>query len=141
MKSFSLVICVGEFLQKTGSFKSRGALNAVLKLKGRQRMVLLSGRSDSFYNARIRWNSTSDSGFLHLTDCEAIGTDVKGVVTHSSGNHGQALAWAAREAGFPCQVVIPRGAPAVKAKAIGEELRIVLPTGVDGGRRDKLSHG
>ena len=46
---------------------------------------------------------------------------VRGVVTHSSGNHGQALALAAREAGLPCQVVIPRGAPAVKAQAIGEE--------------------
>ena len=43
-------------------------------------------------------------------------------MTHSSGNHGQALAWAASEAGLPCQVVIPRGAPAVKAQAIGEVL-------------------
>ena len=32
--------CAGEFLQKTGSFKSRGALNAVLKLKGRVLRVL-----------------------------------------------------------------------------------------------------
>lgn len=78
------VFCKGEFLQKTGSFKARGALNAVLKLK----------------------------------ESTAKGETVSGVVTHSSGNHGQALAWAAREAGLPCQVVIPRGAPAVKAQAI-----------------------
>ncbi|KAF8461951.1 pyridoxal-phosphate dependent enzyme [Kalaharituber pfeilii] len=30
-----------------------------------------------------------------------------GVVTHSSGNHAQALALAAREAGIPCTVVMP----------------------------------
>ena len=58
--------------------------------------------------------------FPRSAEAAARGTDVKGVVTHSSGNHGQALAWAAREAGLPCQVVIPKGAPAVKAKAIGE---------------------
>ena len=62
----------------------------------------------------------SASIVLFSTESAANGADVKGVVTHSSGNHGQALAWAAREAGLPCQVVIPRGAPAVKAKAIGE---------------------
>lgn len=31
----------------------------------------------------------------------------RGVVTHSSGNHGQALAYAARAAGVPCVVVMP----------------------------------
>ena len=38
----------------------------------------------------------------------------RGVVTHSSGNHGQALAYAARAAGVPCTVVVPDGAPEVK---------------------------
>jgi threonine dehydratase/serine racemase len=42
----------------------------------------------------------------------------RGVVTHSSGNHGQALALAARVAGIPAHVVVPRGAPAVKVAAI-----------------------
>ncbi len=60
-------------------------------------------------------------GILISAESGAVGSAVKGVVTHSSGNHGQALAWAAREAGLPCHVVIPRGAPAVKAKAIGED--------------------
>ncbi|MEV4107239.1 threonine/serine dehydratase [Nonomuraea sp. NPDC049695] len=41
-----------------------------------------------------------------------------GVVTHSSGNHGQALAYAAREFGVPCVVVVPEGAPKVKLAAI-----------------------
>jgi len=37
-----------------------------------------------------------------------------GVVTHSSGNHGQAVACAAAAFGVPATVVIPDGAPAVK---------------------------
>ena len=35
-----------------------------------------------------------------------------GVVTHSSGNHGAALALAARTRGIPCHVVVPEGAVA-----------------------------
>ena len=38
----------------------------------------------------------------------------KGVVTHSSGNHGAALALAARDRGTPCHVVVPEGAVAAK---------------------------
>src|ERR1044072_1162132 len=41
-----------------------------------------------------------------------------GVVTHSSGNHGQALAYAAKQFGVPCVVVVPEGTPEVKAAAI-----------------------
>lgn len=58
-----------EALQRTGSFKVRGACNAVLSL-----------------------------------DHE---TAARGVATHSSGNHGAALAFAARERGIPCTVVMP----------------------------------
>ncbi|MEU8247478.1 threonine/serine dehydratase [Nonomuraea sp. NPDC048916] len=77
-----------ESLQRVGSFKIRGAYNAVASL-----------RPD-------------------------------GVVTHSSGNHGQALAFAAREFGVPCVVVVPEGTPRVKASAIerhGAELIVVPP--------------
>ena len=42
----------------------------------------------------------------------------KGVVTHSSGNHAQALAWAARERGIPAHIVMPVNAPAVKRRAV-----------------------
>lgn len=42
----------------------------------------------------------------------------RGVVTHSSGNHGAALALAARERGIPAHVVVPEGANAVKLAAI-----------------------
>jgi threonine dehydratase len=41
----------------------------------------------------------------------------RGVVTHSSGNHAQALALAGRLAGVPVCVVMPRTAPAVKREA------------------------
>ncbi|WDZ86277.1 threonine ammonia-lyase [Micromonospora cathayae] len=81
-----------ESLQPVGSFKLRGATNAVAALDpvGRQR----------------------------------------GVVTHSSGNHGQALAYAARAAGIGCTVVVPEGAPAVKVdrmRALGAEVVLVPP--------------
>ncbi|MEE2971855.1 MAG: pyridoxal-phosphate dependent enzyme [Planctomycetota bacterium] len=42
----------------------------------------------------------------------------RGVVTHSSGNHAQALAWAARERGIPAHIVMPTNAPAVKRRAV-----------------------
>lgn len=50
------------------------------------------------------------------------------VVTASAGNHGHALAWAAREAGLRAIVFVPRGAPATKLEAIrrlGADLRLV----------------
>lgn len=42
----------------------------------------------------------------------------RGVLTHSSGNHAQALARAARERGIAAHIVMPRGAPAVKEAAV-----------------------
>ena len=69
-----------ENLQKTGSFKIRGASNAILS----------------------------------LTAEEAA----RGIVTQSSGNHGAAVACAAAWRGVPAWIVMPRNAPAVKAKAI-----------------------
>jgi len=41
----------------------------------------------------------------------------RGVITHSSGNHGQALAKAGQMMGVPVCVVMPRTAPAVKRRA------------------------
>jgi threonine dehydratase len=42
----------------------------------------------------------------------------KGVVTHSSGNHAQALAKAALDRGIPAYVVMPNNAPQVKKEAV-----------------------
>ena len=53
-------------------------------------------------------------------------TAARGVVTHSSGNHGAALAYAAQKRGIPCAVVMPDTAPTVKVAAVrgyGAEVR------------------
>ncbi len=70
------VLVKAEPLQRTGSFKLRGATNATLKLTDAQRAA--------------------------------------GLVTHSSGNHGQAVACAAASAGTRATVFMPADAPAVK---------------------------
>jgi threonine dehydratase len=51
---------------------------------------------------------------LALDDAAAA----RGVVTHSSGNHAAALAFAAATRGIPCTVVMPETAPAVKVAAV-----------------------
>ncbi|XP_065834976.1 uncharacterized protein [Oscarella lobularis] len=70
-----------ESFQKTGAFKIRGALNAVLSLK-------------------------------------SSNPNLKGVATHSTGNHGQALAAAAKLTKIPCSVVVPENTSLVKIDAI-----------------------
>ena len=40
-----------------------------------------------------------------------------GVVAASAGNHGQAVAWAAREAGIPARIYVPEDAPMAKVDA------------------------
>lgn len=69
-----------ENLQKTGSFKFRGACNSVFS----------------------------------LSEEEAV----KGVATHSSGNHAQALALAAKLRGIPAYIVMPRSASKPKMAAV-----------------------
>jgi threonine dehydratase len=58
-----------------------------------------------------------------LTDREAA----RGVATHSSGNHAQALALAARTRGIPAYVVMPRTAPAVKRAAVVDYGAEIIP--------------
>lgn len=72
-----------ELFQKTGSFKIRGAINAIKGLTP----------------------ATSED-------------KPKAVVTHSSGNHGQALAYAAKLEGIPAYIVVPQTAPNCKKLAI-----------------------
>jgi threonine dehydratase len=55
----------------------------------------------------------------------------EGVVAASAGNHGQAVAWAARELGVPARIFVPITAPMAKVEACrnyGAELELV---GVD----------
>ncbi|WP_423199129.1 MULTISPECIES: threonine ammonia-lyase [unclassified Cupriavidus] len=77
-----------ECLQVTGSFKARGALNALLAMDAAQRK--------------------------------------RGVVAYSTGNHGQAIAWAARQLGMPATIVMPADAPRNKvARAQAHGARVV----------------
>lgn len=67
------------------------------------------------------------NAILSLTEAEAC----RGVVTHSSGNHGAAVALAARNRGIPAYVVIPRTAPQVKRAAVarlGAAVTLCEPT-------------
>ncbi|MEU5876824.1 threonine/serine dehydratase [Spirillospora sp. NPDC047279] len=55
----------------------------------------------------------------------------KGVVTHSSGNHAQAVAYTARALDIPVVLVIPHTTPGVKVEAcmaLGAEIVYVEPT-------------
>src|SRR4051812_40777593 len=51
---------------------------------------------------------------LSLTDTQLS----KGVATHSSGNHAQALAYAARLKKIPAYIVMPKTSPEVKIEAV-----------------------
>lgn len=54
----------------------------------------------------------------------------RGVITYSSGNHAQAVAYAAREFGIPAVIVMPEAAPRVKrdnTAALGAQVVLVGP--------------
>jgi threonine dehydratase len=68
-----------ENLQRTGSFKIRGAVNKLTMLGPEERQA--------------------------------------GVIAASAGNHGQAVAWAARELGIKATVFMPQDAPMAKVEA------------------------
>jgi threonine dehydratase len=91
-----------ESLQRTGSFKARGAFNAVLSLLERE-------------------------------------PDVPGVVTHSSGNHGQALACAAQLAGLRATIVVPEGVTPAKIDGIRSYGAIVVTDGVTYDNREAIA--
>jgi threonine dehydratase len=91
-----------ESLQLTGSFKARGAFNAVLSLVERE-------------------------------------PDVTGVVTHSSGNHGQALACAARAVGLPATIVVPDGVTPAKVAGIRSFGATVVSDGVTYDNREEIA--
>ena len=64
---------------------------------------------------------------LQLTDAELK----NGVCTHSSGNHAQAIAYAARQTGAKAYIVMPRNAPEIKKNAVagyGAEIVFCEPT-------------
>ena len=55
----------------------------------------------------------------------------RGIVTHSSGNHAQAVALAARQKGYKATIIMPKNAPQVKVRAVkeyGAEILFCEPT-------------
>ena len=69
----------------------------------------------------------ASNAVLSLTEEEAT----RGVCTHSSGNHAQALALAARLRGIPAFIVMPDNAPSVKKNAVagyGGQITFCAPT-------------
>jgi threonine dehydratase len=58
----------------------------------------------------------------------------RGVITYSSGNHAQGVAYAARALATKAVIVMPRNAPAIKREAtaaLGAEIVFVGPSGVE----------
>ena len=88
--------------------------------------VLRSRALEALASARLAFKAEHlqrTGAFKFRGACNAVwsldaATAARGVVTHSSGNHGAALALAARERGIPCHVVVPEGAVAAKLAAI-----------------------
>lgn len=56
-------------------------------------------------------------GAAHAMSLLDANARARGVATHSSGNHAQAVARAAQLAGVPAYIVMPRNAPAIKRAA------------------------
>ncbi|WP_115561050.1 pyridoxal-phosphate dependent enzyme [Xanthomonas arboricola] len=84
--------------------------------------LLTSHRLDALCGAQLFFKAEHlqrSGAFKFRGACNAVWSlpdDVapRGVVTHSSGNHGAALALAARTRGIGCHVVVPEGAVAAK---------------------------
>ena len=74
------------------------------------------------FKFRGGWNAVS-----MLSDDEAE----KGVCTHSSGNHAQAVAYSAQKRGIPAYIVMPNNSPDVKLNAVkgyGANVTLCEPT-------------
>lgn len=69
----------------------------------------------------------ASNSVLSLSEADAM----KGVGTHSSGNHAAALALAARNRGIPSYIVMPDNSPEIKKKAVagyGAQITYCEPT-------------
>jgi threonine dehydratase len=88
--------------------------------------VLHSRALDALSGARLHFKAEHlqrGGAFKFRGACNAVWSleaaqAERGVVTHSSGNHGAALALAARTRGIGCHVVVPDGAVAAKLSNI-----------------------
>ena len=101
--------------------------------------VLTCASLDEMVGARLFFkceNFQKVGAFKARGACNAVFslTDVaaaRGVVTHSSGNHGAALAYAAQRRGIPAFVVMPENAAKIKRANVahfGATIRFCAPT-------------
>ncbi|KAK3702068.1 hypothetical protein QZH41_014764 [Actinostola sp. cb2023] len=75
---------------------------------------------------------------LKLTEDKSTG-ELPAVVTHSSGNHAQALALAARIKGLKAHIVMPNNAPAVKKAAVKDYGARIIECGVSQQNREEAA--
>ncbi len=110
--------------------------------------ILTSSTIDAMTGARVFFkceNLQRVGAFKFRGACNAVyslddATAARGVATHSSGNHAQALALAARLRGIAACIVMPRDAPRVKVEAVrGYGARIVFAGEAPGDREKTLS--
>lgn len=71
-------------------------------------------KCENFQKAAAFKARGASNAVFSLSDAQAA----KGVATHSSGNHGLSLSYAAGRRGIPCTVVMPRTAPQAKKDAV-----------------------
>ncbi len=101
--------------------------------------VLTCGSLDKVVDAKVFFkceNFQKVGAFKFRGACNAVFSlsereAAKGVATHSSGNHAQALALAARMRGIPAYIVMPRTAPSVKKAGVigyGGQVTLCDPT-------------
>jgi threonine dehydratase len=94
---------------------------------------------DAATGARLFWkceNFQKVGAFKARGACNAVfalseDAAVRGVVTHSSGNHGAALAYAAQRRGIKAHVVMPENAPQIKianVRGFGAQIHFCAPT-------------
>ena len=90
---------------------------------GERAGVKLALKCESFQKT----GSFKPRGALNKVLSLSAGERSRGLVTVSAGNHAQAVAWAAREVGSPCAVVMPTAAPRSKLDAVrGYGAEVVL---------------
>ncbi|MFN2394439.1 MAG: pyridoxal-phosphate dependent enzyme, partial [Bacteroidales bacterium] len=105
----------------------------------KQTPVLTSQTLDEITNAKLFFKCENfqkagsfkfrgaSSALLNITNEQAE----RGVCTHSSGNHAQALALAAKIRGLKAFIVMPENAPEVKVNAVkdyGGQITFCMPT-------------
>ncbi|MCX8081292.1 MAG: pyridoxal-phosphate dependent enzyme [Bacteroidia bacterium] len=69
-------------------------------------------------------------GAMHAVGKKLSSGNIRAVATHSSGNFGQALAFAAGQYGIRCHIVVPKNAPMAKVQAMqgyGAEIEFCEP--------------